>query len=68
MLGDDKRPPRPLQRSGGVVISPMEVDDMNHAIAKVFGPLLCRLFPSSRRLVRPYLVAYERAHGLDVAA
>ncbi|SEB72888.1 hypothetical protein SAMN05428945_0993 [Streptomyces sp. 2224.1] len=41
---------------------------MNHAIAKVFGPLLCRLFPSSRRLVRPYLVAYERAHGLDVAA
>lgn len=38
MLSNDKGPPRPLQRSGGVVISPLEVDDMNHAIAKNFEP------------------------------
>ncbi|MEU8787037.1 hypothetical protein [Streptomyces sp. NPDC048637] len=78
---------------------------MNDAIAKLFGPLLCRFFPPSgrrraaaradvarerpeavpavrrprvarvtvvrgeaTRLVRPYLVAYERAHGLEAVA
>ncbi len=78
---------------------------MNDAIAKLFGPLLCRFFPPSgrrraaaradlamerpeavpvvrrprvacatvvrgeaTRLLRPYLVAYERTHGLEAAA
>lgn len=78
---------------------------MNHAIAKLFGPLLCLFFPPSgrrraaaradvarerpeavpvvrrpraaratvvrgeaTRIVRPYLVAYERTHGLEAAA
>ncbi|MFG3117280.1 hypothetical protein ACGF4C_23115 [Streptomyces sp. NPDC048197] len=58
-----------------MVTNPVEVDDVYHATAKLFGPLLRRLFPPSGRRradavapLPPPLVAYEQQYGLEAVA